>query len=576
MEQAAATTIPVCNRCHDLLHHSKGTSIAHPSMHSIRTIIEDSPHKHNHIYHVLDAADFPMSLIPNLQYALRLPDLRGRNRRSKSTRYVRGRLAEVSFVITRSDLLAPKKEQVDRLLPYLREVLRDALGSSGKDVRLGNVRCVSAKRGWWTSSVKEEIWERGGAGWMVGKVNVGKSALFEGVFPKGRQKPQLPNHQPLHQTQHQKQEQTRKSEPENTEFGNSGAKEKAAHDCSGAEAAVVSAELQPHVEPDLASSPLSTGEVETSSTTRNELRVDENFLNEDIDDSLLPPLQKEAAYPQMPLVSSLPGTTSSPIRIPFGHGRGELIDLPGIERSSLAEHVEPQYHPDLLMKSRMKPEQHTIKPGQSLLVGGMFRITPKDSDLVMLAYPFIPLSVHVTSTSKAIAIQTGFDPAGELYAGNVQSISTTQAKARIRQAGMYKLEHDVTKHRTGPLTNPVAGKQKASNLPFIVYSTDILFEGLGWVELVCQVRKSRQTLLSGPLMDTFGEEQSYTPEFASQSDKLPEFEVWSPDGEFVGTRRPMNAWVVNGPRHIAANRRHGRPRQTISMQRRRDGGAKKP
>ena len=156
--------IPICDRCHELRYHNRGTPIIHPSVASIQAIIEESPHKHNHIYHVLDAADFPMSLIPNLQSALNLPRLRTRNRRSKTIRYLRGRVAEVSFIITRSDLLAPKKEQVDSLMPYLQEVLRDALGRTGKKVRLGNVRCVSAQRGWWTRQVKEEIWERGGAG----------------------------------------------------------------------------------------------------------------------------------------------------------------------------------------------------------------------------------------------------------------------------------------------------------------------------------------------------------------------------------------------------------------------------
>jgi len=177
---------PICDRCHNLLHHHQGVPIYHPSIQSIQSIIEESPHKHNHIYHILDAADFPLSLIPSLQHDLRLPRLRTQNRRAKTQRFLHGRVAEVSFVITRSDLLAPRKEQVDALLPYLRDVLRDALGSEGRNLRLGNVRCVSAMRGWWTSEVKEAIWKRGGAGWMVGKVNVGKSQLFEVVFPRGR------------------------------------------------------------------------------------------------------------------------------------------------------------------------------------------------------------------------------------------------------------------------------------------------------------------------------------------------------------------------------------------------------
>ncbi|KAF2479031.1 hypothetical protein BDY17DRAFT_231910, partial [Neohortaea acidophila] len=420
-DEAAKTVekAPICDRCHFLLYQSRGQSIVHPSMQSIQQTIEQSPHKHNHIYHVLDAADFPMSLIPNLQHALRLPRMRTLNRRSKTVSYIRGRTAEVSFVITRSDLLAPKKEQVDSLLPYLREVLRDALRGVGKDVRLGNVRLVSAYRGWWTRTVKEDIWTRGGAGWMVGKVNVGKSALYEVVFPKAR------------------------------------------------------------------------NEVETNI---NRMRHQQNqalanvVLDEDEHSSLLPPAQPETPYPHMPIVSALPGTTASPIRIPFGNGRGELIDLPGVHRSSLESYVKPDHRKALMMKTRVVPEQHTIKPGQSLLIGGLVRITPKTHDHVVLAYPFVPLEPHVTSTDKAVAIQTGLYENGEPYSGTVESIITDSARNDIRSAGTVRLQWDVTKARSGPLTHKAAGKMKAANLPFTIYSADILIEGVGWVELTCQVR----------------------------------------------------------------------------------------
>ncbi|EGP92199.1 uncharacterized protein MYCGRDRAFT_53492, partial [Zymoseptoria tritici IPO323] len=406
---------PICDRCHDLIHQSKGQSIVHPSMQSIQAIIESSPHKHNHIYHVIDAADFPLSLIPNLMSALDLPRLRTQNRRSKSRTYTRGRVADVSFIITRSDLLAPKKEQVDRLMPYLQDVLRDALGRTGKNVRLGSLRCVSAKRGWWTPSVKKEIWDRGGAGWVVGKVNVGKSALYEVVFPKGS-------------SEHVDVKALRSAE------GRFGAKEE-----------------------------------------------DEDEL------SLLPPAQPETQYPQMPTVSALPGTTASPIRIPYGKGRGELIDLPGVQRSSLETHIQPEHHASLVMKSRVTPEQHTLKPGQSLLLGGIIRITPKTDDLVFLAYPFTPLKPHVSS--KAVAIQTGTNEDGTPYTGTIENIGTQTAKGRVKSAGTFKLEWDVTKPRAGPLTDKTAGKQRAENLPFMIYSADILIEGVGWVELACQVRK---------------------------------------------------------------------------------------
>ena len=35
----------------------------HPTVESLRETIEESPHKYNHIYHVLDAADFVHTLV---------------------------------------------------------------------------------------------------------------------------------------------------------------------------------------------------------------------------------------------------------------------------------------------------------------------------------------------------------------------------------------------------------------------------------------------------------------------------------------------------------------------------------
>ena len=152
----------------------------------MKALIASSPHRANHIYHVLDAVDFPLSLVHGLHSRLMVAPQRTRNRRSRTERYRQGQKTEMSFIIARSDLLAPTKPQVDSMVPYLRQVLREALGSAGHRVRLGNVHCVSAKRSWWTGSLKERIWERGGGGWMVGMVNVGKSSLFDAVFPKGR------------------------------------------------------------------------------------------------------------------------------------------------------------------------------------------------------------------------------------------------------------------------------------------------------------------------------------------------------------------------------------------------------
>ena len=511
--------VPICDRCHNLLHHSSGVPIAHPSIESIEQTISESPYKHNHIYHVLDAADFPMSLIPNLQHRLSLTPLRTQNRRSKHRKWHQGRVAEVSFIITRADLLAPQKEQVDSLMPYLIDVLRSALGRSGDKIRLGNVRCVSAKRGWWTKHVKEDIWTRGGAGWMVGKVNVGKSNLFEVVFPKGR---------------------STNTDRERLQL------DVGRGDKSGA------AQVEGFVDPSNgAESHASFGGLDDEPT---------NTFAEVVGGELLPPAQIETPYPVMPITSALPGTTASPIRVPFGKGKGELIDLPGLERNSLEKYVRKEYKNSLVMTHRVLPEQQSIKPRQSLLLGGLIRITPKTPDLVFLAYSFLPLSPHVTSTEKAAAIQTGEREAG------IPTIGETFAGRSISSAGIFQLKWDVTKRRAGPLTSRSAVKLKAEQLPFVVYAADILIEGCGWVEVVAQMRKRRH--LAAESAGEGGEEAViYRPLQMNEAaedpgSRFPSIEVFSPEGKFVGIRPPLNGWMLN-KRPDPVHARKTRPRRSM-------------
>jgi tRNA U34 5-carboxymethylaminomethyl modifying GTPase MnmE/TrmE len=126
-----------------------------------------------------------MSLIPDIYDALSLQEQRSKNRRAKTAKYVSGKLqTTVSFIITRSDLLAATKEQVDSKMNYMRDTLLNVLGQDKEDIRFGNVHMISAHRGWWTKSVKEEIREHGGGIWVVGKANVGKSSFNHVCFPK--------------------------------------------------------------------------------------------------------------------------------------------------------------------------------------------------------------------------------------------------------------------------------------------------------------------------------------------------------------------------------------------------------
>ena len=417
----------------------------------------------------------------------------------------------MSFIITRSDLLAPRKEQVDTLMPYLMEVLRKALGSHAESVRLGNVRCVSAKRGWWTREVKEDVWNRGGGGWMVGKVNVGKSNLFECVFPKGRR-----------------------------EKLSSGSFEELTR------AASAQHQDEKAGEPDSLADLGSEGHKGFS-------KIEERLR----EDSLLPPPPIETPFPLMPVVSSLPGTTASPIRLPFGGGKGELIDLPGLFRSDLENYVQDEHKLDLVMEHRPQAEQFVIKHGQSLLLGGLIRITPTTPDVIVLAYPFVPLHGDVIPTDKAIDIHT------QEQSGGTTSIAKPGIGGKMASAGTFNLKWDVTKKRAGPLTSRAAIGLNTQVLPFVVLSLDLLIEGCGWVELVAQVRK--RALEARAASDG---------EFNLEG--LPGVEVFSPEGRHIGAREPMSAWLLGEKKPKRALRR---PRQSmkgakkaVKLARRQSGG----
>lgn len=461
-------------------------------------MVSESPYKYNHIYHILDAADFPLSVIPQLHRYLSLTPQRSHNRRAKIDKFYHGRKAELSFIITRSDLLAPQKEQVDKMMPYLIQVLRDALGSSAGNIRLGNVRCVSSKRGWWTKDLKKDIWDRGGGGWMVGKVNVGKSNLFECVFPKGRNKARA-----LLGLAQENLSDTRNTASDG-------------HDMP-------------------AKHGLQQSSLDSSETQEKSLQ----------EGSLLPPVPTETAFPVMPVVSSLPGTTASPIRLSFGEGKGELVDLPGLSRSMLENYVKDDHKLDLVMRQRLKPVQFVLRPNQSLLLGGLIRITSKNPDIPILAYPFVPLNGHVTSTEKAIGVHSNEQPSG------ISTITKPGVGAKMASAGTFYLNHDVTKQRSGPLTSSAAVGLNPKVLPFVIFSTDILIEGCGWVELVAQVRKrdleSHKTLDNKDYIEA----------------ELPAVEIFSPEGKHIGVRRPMNAWLLGGQRPIPVSRRTSRPRRSM-------------
>ena len=460
----------MCGRCHALLYHNdlKQRPIVHPTISTVRNFLEESPHRRNHIYHVLDAADFPMSLIPNIASVFDIA-VRSQNRRAKSHRWAGEQNNRMSFIITRADLIAHSKKELDQMMPYLQNVLRDALGKFGENLRLGNIRCVSARQAWWTKQLKDEIYQNGGGGWLVGKVNVGKSQLYEAVFPKGYK-------EVLRKTDGTQQE---------------------------------------------------SKEVELDSSH-----------------PLLPPLPEEEKYPPMPTVSQLPGTTALPIRNLYGNGRGELIDLPGLPRDGLYEAVNPETAPYLYHARRISAKQTTILPGgNSLLISNLIQIKPTDPSLTILAAPFVPMRCSIRSNDSATSILNQTQPATS--AENIaRNLARSEIASAITSAGTFKLAYNITKERSGPLTRRDAAFLHPSTLPFEIFGADILIEGVGWVELSCQVRKRFLEELGDPRW-------------------RPEVEVFSPYGKYIGIRRPMNAYLHIGARPKPRSQRTQRPRRSM-------------
>ncbi|PYI21365.1 hypothetical protein BO99DRAFT_400951 [Aspergillus violaceofuscus CBS 115571] len=495
------TPVQICDRCHDLLHHNKAVPAISPSIDSIRAYLDESPHKHNHVYHLVDAADFPMSLIPNIYKALNIMEPRSRNRRSATHQYSGSkRLPTLHIVITRSDLLAPTWDLVNSKMEYIRKMLRIQLNLSSEEFRLGQVHMISAQRGWWTKQVKEEIQNHVGGVWVVGKANVGKSSFIEACFPK-----------------------------DSKNLG----------------------KIADLVE---------QREIESKRQGQQQPEENPSFLDSD---GLLPPAPREDMFPVLPVVSTLAGTTVSPIRIPFGRGRGEMIDLPGLERGDLTNYVRPEHQRNLMMTKRVKPERLTVKPGQSLLLcGGLIRITAVRPDDIILAACFVPFETHVTRTDKAVEMQRGDRP----YPGD--PILRADTVGTFASAGRIDLQWDVTRsHLPTSLAKAVADHGKPiPELPYRVMAADILIEGCGWVEITVQTRAKSHAL--GDVYDDMEDDLLDDGEDVAFSG-TPQVEVFTPHGRHIGSRPPLECYKYVAEKQAAAKRQaRGRGRQSISHQKR--------
>ncbi|KAF8252304.1 hypothetical protein K440DRAFT_658119 [Wilcoxina mikolae CBS 423.85] len=490
----------ICNRCHELIYHHHAPSLpAYPTLNTLSSLLLSSRHKHNHIYHLIDAADFPLSLRPELQKHLykTLPKSITRN-------------LTISYIITRCDLLLPKREQVASLITYLKSTLRDFLPEDQKiESPYAKLYAISTRTGWDIGPLKEEISKRQGGVWFLGAVNVGKSTLLRDVWPMGGEL------RPV-------------SLEDAAEF-----------------------EILPEED-----------ELETGEFVDNETEAGFN-PTESIEeagqqlDKILTQAQgmgnRRVPQPHVPpTVSDVPGTTAAPIRVSYksvgrgGKYRGEVVDLPGLERwvgfqeTGLMKYVRENRRRALAMKSRVTPEQYSIKPGQSMLIGGLIMITPKTSHTVVLANPFTSIPVHISTTEKCRGFlsspdpETALAPQPECLFQDPASVgisvtpegkgvnkrpTTTSLPPAFASAGVFTLRDDVTTKRNPMLQNN--SPEQVAKLPYKVLATDILLEGIGWVELTAQVRNRIDTGF-----------------------KPIEVEVFTPEGKGIGQRKTMSAYMT--------------------------------
>jgi len=169
-----------------------------------------------------------------------------------------------------------------------------------------------------------------------------------------------------------------------------------------------------------------------------------------------------------------------------------------------------------------------------------------------------PLKAHVTSTEKAEGTQMQQRESG------IESILADDAGSSISSAGRFKLQTDVTKSRAGSMIRAGANLEK---LPFRVYATDILIEGVGWVELVCQVRKGKRIpqveartenhcestgdsaapaaiSIETGTFTPFGGDQATSDPTPLSCSTFPEVEIFTPSGKYVGQRICLDIWQM--------------------------------
>jgi hypothetical protein len=337
---------PVCTRCHNLLHHEEAPPLpSYPTIRTLANLLIATPHTQNHIYHLIDAADMPMTLQPQLMSYLhnQLPKEKFRN-------------LTISYIITRCDLLVHQRGMLSGLESRMKEIIKSALPPNAKLESVGPFRennrlhFVSSRSGWGIGRLKEEVMNRKGGVWFFGGVNTGKSSLIRDLWPEGA------TLQPV-TTEDAREFDLLQNEDQVEEISDiEWARERARREFKKER------EREDSDEPDI-------DELETLITQKQ---------YEEVQKRKPPPIPNHVA----PTVSRIPGTTAGPLRIVLKEEVGrklkkttELVDLPGLKRwvgmgdGGLLKYVMPELRKDVFMDQRVNRIVHRCTLGKPFLPG---------------------------------------------------------------------------------------------------------------------------------------------------------------------------------------------------------------
>lgn len=150
----------VCNRCFSLQHYNNALNITLDSQDYLRHL-SSLKDKKSLIILMLDVADFPGCVFPNLEHLL-------------------SEESSVLIVANKVDLF-PRNLASGFWNKFREHIVTECRGRSLGDHKVVGVRFISVKRGMGTTELAQEIVRKwGGRGdiYLLGSTNVGKSSLF--------------------------------------------------------------------------------------------------------------------------------------------------------------------------------------------------------------------------------------------------------------------------------------------------------------------------------------------------------------------------------------------------------------